>query len=209
MSRNPRVLAINPQNPEPNLVRQAAEIARKAVPVLFPTDTVYGIGIAAFKDSSLEPLYVIKERDRDKAIPWLVSGVQDLQAYGVEVPDYAIRLAEKHWPGALTLIVKASDAVPGKFRAQDGSIALRAPDCPIALALIEELDVPLATSSANLQGQEPPTCFEAISAVLLRQVELAIDGGECLQKLSSTIVSCLGDEPQIVRLGALSLAELW
>ena len=105
-------MSISQQNPEPELIQQAAAIARKAVPVIFPTDTVYGIGIAAFKDSSLEPLYAIKERDRDKAIPWLVSGMRDLEIYGTEVPDYALKLATEHWPGALTLIIKASDAVP-------------------------------------------------------------------------------------------------
>ena len=208
MGRNLKIFTINPKNPEPGLITRAVEIAGKAVPFIFPTDTVYGIGIAVVSDSSLEPLYAIKERDWDKAIPWLVSGVRDLEIYGAEVPDYALKLAEKHWPGALTLIVKASDAVPEKFRATDGSIALRVPNCKIALAMIEELGAPLATSSANLQGKEPPRCFRAIDTALMRQVELVIDGGECPKWLSSTIVSCLGEEPQIVRLGALSEAEL-
>jgi len=203
MIKSGLILTVNPLDPEPELIKQAAEHACRKIPIIFPTDTVYGIGIAARNDCSLEALYDVKGRDRDKAIPWLVENVNDLNKYGVDVPEFAVLLAKSHWPGALTLIVKASAAVPVQFRAQDGSIALRAPDCPITLALIEELGVPLATSSANFQGKEPPISFETIDDALLDKVELVIDGGACQKKEASTIVSCLGNVPVIVRQGAI------
>jgi len=208
MSKAVRVLTINPHEPEHDLIKQAAEIAGNSAPLVFPTDTVYGIGVAVKDAEALNALYQIKERDPDKAIPWLVLSVKDLGVYGAEVPDYAYRLAEKHWPGALTLIVKASAAVPEEFRAYDGSIALRAPDCPIALELIRELGVPLAASSANKQGHEPPIFLEDVDADLIEAVELAIDGGVCEKKYASTIVSCLEEKPQIIRQGAITREEL-
>ena len=203
-----KVLHIDAFCPEPQLIQEAAEIALQGVPIILPTDTVYGIGVAVLESSSPEGIYAIKQRDLDKAIPWLVADSQALELYGKDLPSYARDLAQRHWPGALTLIVRASDKVPPAFRAEDGSIALRAPACPVALALISEMGVPLATSSANLQGNEPAQSFETLDGELKRRVGLVIDGGECPAKLASTIVSCMDEAPRMLREGPVALESL-
>jgi tRNA threonylcarbamoyl adenosine modification protein (Sua5/YciO/YrdC/YwlC family) len=198
-----KIIGIDPQNPQPDLIRQAADFARTGAPFVLPTDTVYGIGLAVLPDSTPDGIYAIKKRDADKAIPWLVAGVSDLDVYGRQVPDYALRLAHEYWPGALTLIVWASDKVPVAFRAAGGSIALRAPESPVVLALIRELSLPLATSSANMQGEPPAISLDDLDNEVATQITLAIDSGPCPQAAPSTIISCLGEEPIIIRQGPL------
>lgn len=199
-----QVLKIDPHSPQPEVIAQAARFAQEGNALIFPTDTVYGIGVAALDTGCPQAIYAIKDRDRDKAIPWLVQGTQALEVYGRDIPTYAWELAELFWPGALTLIVKASPRVPRAFQAQDGSIALRAPASPVALALIARVGVPLATSSANRQGGEPAISLESIDPTLTQRVSLALDGGVCPLKTSSTVVSCINADPLILRPGALA-----
>jgi L-threonylcarbamoyladenylate synthase len=202
------IRTINSQKPDPILMAQIADVVRDGTPFVFPTDTVYGLGLAIAEGGSPRALFDLKGRDGDKAIAWLVAGVGALATYGTDVPDYAFELARRHWPGACTLIVRASDAVPAAFRAPDGSIALRVPANPVTLALIEALNAPLATTSANRQGRPPATSLETLDPQLAARVALAIDGGPTPGAVPSTIISCLGDHPHILREGALPAAHL-
>ena len=117
--------------------REAVAALKRGEAVIFPTETVYGLGVSVEAAASPEALYDLKERDRGKPVSWLVGGVDDLDRYGAHVPDLARRLARAYWPGPLTLIVEASDAVPAAFRSAAGSIGLRMPDNDTALELIE------------------------------------------------------------------------
>lgn len=201
------ILQINAEKPEPNLISRAARRAQRGAPIALPTDTVYGLGVSVAPGHTPRALYELKGRDAGKAIPLLVSGVEALETYGRAVPHYAYELASRHWPGALTLIVQASDAVPESFLAADGSVALRAPASPIALALLRELGTALATSSANLQGGTPATSAKTIDPHLAARLTLIIDGGSTPGNTPSTILSCLTDTPVLIRAGALNLAR--
>ena len=101
--------------------REAVAALKRGEAVIFPTETVYGLGVSVEAAASPEALYDLKERDRGKPVSWLVGGVDDLDRYGAHVPDLARRLARAYWPGPLTLIVEASDAVPAAFREHLGS----------------------------------------------------------------------------------------
>jgi L-threonylcarbamoyladenylate synthase len=200
-----KIFCINPVNPEPQRIKMAARFVAEGAPVVLPTDTVYGIGVIAAAGHSPQPLFDLKGRDADKAIPLLVDGIAALEQYGSTVPAYAFDLASRYWPGALTLIVHASAAVPDSFLAADKSVALRAPASPVVLALLRELGAPLATTSANLQGGEPATSLETLDPRLAAQVVFAIDGGPTLGNTPSTIISCLTDTPILVRAGMLPI----
>jgi tRNA threonylcarbamoyl adenosine modification protein (Sua5/YciO/YrdC/YwlC family) len=211
-------LRISAVHPEPALIARAVAVLRRGEVVALPTDTVYGLGLPVVGGASPQPLFALKGRDAGKAIPWLVAGSQALEGYGEEVPTYALDLARRHWPGALTLVVRANATAPAAFVAADGSIALRAPAHPITRALIEALGVPLATTSANPQGGEPPSSLAALDERLAVRLALAIDGGPVLGAVGgdgptpgaipSTIVSCLEERPRVLREGALPSALL-
>ncbi len=121
-----------------------------------PTDTVCGVGVAVGAAESPAPLFRAKRRPADKPVAWLVGSVGDLSRYGRSVPDYARVLAEAFWPGALTLVVSASDEVPAAFQSAAGTIGLRMPACEDTLALIAAAASPLAVTSANFSGAPAP-----------------------------------------------------
>lgn len=189
-------------------IEKTAAALAAGKPVVFPTDTVYGIGVAVGLAKTPQILFDIKRRDPEKAIPWLVGQKSALSLYGRDVPAYALAAAEKFWPGPLTLIVKAAGNVPEAFRAENGTIALRMPNDPVALALIERVGFPLATSSANFQGEPPAHTFDEMDRELLGLVAAALgDGGE-RSGVSSTVVDCTGDRPIMLRRGSVTEKQL-
>ena len=193
------------QNDEMLSKATAALAAGQAV--VFPTDTVYGIGVAVGLSLSPQAIFQAKRRDADKAIPWLVGNKGALSLYGRDVSQLAIDMAGQFWPGPLTLIVKAADNVPAAFRAQDGTIALRMPNDPVALALIERVGFPLATSSANFQGAKPPKTQRDIDPDFAAQVSVVLGDDVPRSGVSSTIVDCTQEHPQILRAGDITAAD--
>ncbi len=192
---------------EEQIGKAASELALGRA-VVFPTDTVYGLGVAIGPAAVPDEIYRIKRRDLDKAIPWLVGSRADLVRFGHEVPAYARRLAEAFWPGPCTLIVRAARGVPVAFVAQDGTVALRMPDDECALRLIERTGFPLATSSANIQGCPPPQVASQVDPRIASQAAAVIGDDVPRAGVSSTIVDCTADAPRVVRMGGLSVADI-
>lgn len=184
---------------------KAVASLEEGLPVIFPTDTVYGIGVSVRHAKSPQALYDLKRRDAGKPVAWLVSGPEALDEFGVNVPESARELARAHWPGALTVIVKASEAVPAAFQSREGTIGLRMPASSVALALIEAAGSPLATSSANLSGGPDPTSFDEIDAELLRAVPVAIDDACPASGIASTVVDCSRGTVEVLRQGAVQI----
>ncbi len=198
-----KVYRVDPENPNPEVVNLAATVLRAGGIIVFPTETVYGLG--ALADSCFGPheLFEIKVRPSTLPIPLLVETEDALDIYGVEVPEYAHALACEFWPGALTLIVKASDAVPRDFRAPDGSIGVRSPDHEVVMQLIQAAGGPLFATSANTHGNPAPGSFDEIEQRIISHADVVIDGGETEHQIPSTVVDCTGLEPRIVREGAI------
>lgn len=135
--------------------------------VIFPTDTVFGLGVSVSAAPGPQLLYDLKRRDAGKPVAWLVEGPEALDVYGRDVPAYARRLAETFWPGGLTLVVRASDAVPAAFQSPAGTIGLRMPASEAALGLIRAAGCPLAVTSANLSGAADTARAEDLDRALV------------------------------------------
>ena len=135
--------------------------------VIFPTDTVFGLGVSVSAAPGPQLLYDLKHRDAGKPVAWLVEGPEVLDVYGRDVPAYARRLAETFWPGGLTLVVRASDAVPAAFQSPAGTIGLRMPASEAALGLIRAAGCPLAVTSANLSGAADTARAEDLDRALV------------------------------------------
>lgn len=185
---------------------KAVACLKEGLPVVFPTDTVYGIGVSVQHAKSPQALYDVKRRDVGKPVAWLVGSPEALDEFGVNVPESVWELVRAHWPGALTVIVKASEAVPAAFQSQEGTIGLRMPDSSVALSLIEAVGGPLATSSANLSGGLDPTSFGEVDAELLRAVPAAIDDTCPASGVASTVVDCSQGTVKVLRQGAVEVA---
>jgi len=195
------ILSINPASPEPELIEQAARALNLGQIMVIPTDTVYGIAQLVTPTADPEELKKIKERPGEKNIPLLVASLSDLERYGTELPAFAKELAAKHWPGELTLVVRASSAMPAQFIGEDGSVALRVPACNITLALLDAVKSPLACSSANISGKPPATSLEELDPLVAERVSLIVDGGSLLGGVPSTVVCCLNEQPKLLRPG--------
>lgn len=179
-----------------------------AKPVVFPTDTLYGLGVSVRDAKSPEILYQIKNRPQRKPVAWLVSGVDDLRRYGSCVPEYVFALARTFWPGPLTIVVQANDEVPEAFRSEQDTIGLRCPAGDTALELISELGCPIATTSANLSGHKPPKAADQLDPALLSQVEAVLVDGKEKSGVASTIVDCSQGHPVLLREGSISIEEI-
>ena len=169
----------------------AVQALKAGACVLFPTDTVYGLGLAPRFASSPRQLFAAKNRDKGKPVAWLVGSVEDLLYYGRDVSDAAQQLAQSHWPGALTLVVRASDTVPPAFQSEEGTIGLRVPACATTQALIDEVG-PLATTSANISGEIPPCTFDEVSTAIVRTASAAIRGRCEGDGAPSQVLDCTG-----------------
>ncbi|HEX5038992.1 MAG TPA: L-threonylcarbamoyladenylate synthase [Candidatus Limnocylindria bacterium] len=179
---------------------RAAELLRQGAVVAFPTDTVYGVGVAATRADRLEALFALKRRPLDRRIPMLVTGLD--QAAGWETGERAAALADRFWPGALTLVLPSSSG--GETQ------AFRAPDHAVALSLITATG-PILATSANV-SDEPDTLAadEVLIAFATQQDELAavVDGGPVPGRRASTVLDLSVDPPRLLRDGPISPAEL-
>lgn len=196
------------QDENADSIEDAAVALASGLPVVFPTDTVYGLGVAVGKAETPEVLYDIKRRDHGKPVAWLVADPSALDTYGEGVSATVHDFARRFWPGALTLIVKASANVPRTFQSVEGTIALRMPACDFALDLIRRVGVPIATTSANISGQKAPQVFSELDEGLLGRVSVAVCDDADRSGVASTVIDCTTAEPILVREGGISMAEI-
>lgn len=205
-----RVMRVNQADPGEGVLAAAGEVLLGGGVLVMPTDSVYGIGcVATPHNPAHERVFQIKRRDRAQTLPWLVSDVADLPLYGKDVPSWAFALAREFWPGALTLVVRASEAVPEEYRrAGEGTIALRCPDSNLVRELARRCGSPLATTSANTHGAEAATSGATVEQRIVVEADLTLDGGPAPLAVASTIVDCTGEEPRILRVGAIDPVEL-
>ena len=172
--------------------------------VVFPTDTVYGVGTSAFSQSGIDKLYDAKIRPLDKGIPILLADLSDLEKVAIDFPLVAKELAEKHWPGPLTLIVAKHPDLPANLSPNEG-VAVRIPSHELCRKLIRQAGGAVAATSANLSGQPAAqTAAEALNQ-LDGRVAAVIDGGNAPGGQPSTIISLMGSEPVIVREGPIKI----
>jgi L-threonylcarbamoyladenylate synthase len=203
-----KVIHIDPEAPSAEAINLAASLLRDGGIVVFPTETVYGIGAAATSCIGPQEIVDIKMRPASKPLPWLVEAEDALDTYGIDVPDYARRLARHFWPGALSLVVKASPRVGKDFTDTRGTVALRAPDHEVVQELIRASGGPIITTSANTSGKHAPASFDELESRIVAAADLTLDGGETRHGMASTVVDCTGPEPVIIRDGAIPADEI-
>ena len=187
---------------------KAAAMLRKGGLVAVPTETLYGLAANAEDGVAVQMIYNVKKRDYDKPVSVLVTGMEMVERYCVNIPPAAYRLAEKYWPGPLTMILEDAGAVPAMVTADTGTLGVRCPDHPLTLAIIRAAGVPLAAPSANPAGQAPATTAQQVLDYFDREIEGVMDGGPCAVGVPSTVVDLTGEEPEILREGGIPAGEL-
>lgn len=186
-------------------LQAAARLLGAGELVVFPTDTVYGIGCDAWNVAAIEQLYVAKERERAKGLPILISDMAVLpRVMAGALSQLEQRLVARFWPGGLTLIVPRHPALPANI-APGESIAVRLPQLASCRAMIRAAGGAIAVSSANLSGYEAAISAETATKMLGTRVAAIVDGGRSSGILPSTIIDCRTGQPRIIRMGALDV----
>lgn len=197
------VITVDQSAPDEGALARAAAVLSSGGVVVLPTDSVYGIACAATPGNPAHRrIFEVKRRPADMTLPWFVADPGDLDRYGSDVPAWARSLAGRHWPGALTLVVRASARVGEEYRAPTGTIALRVPDSPLCRELVRRVG-PLAQTSANTHGQAAATSGLAVERSIVGAVDLTLDAGPAPVGVASTIVDCTQDAPRVLREGAV------
>lgn len=176
--------------------------------VAFPTDTVYGLGASVSIPEAVARVYAVKARPRNMPLPLLLARVSQIEDVAESVPPLAWLLAERFLPGALTLVLPKSRAVPDTVAAGGMTVAVRIPAHPVPVALASGLDAPLLGTSANLSGRPSALTAGEVYTQFGEQIDLVIDGGRSSGSRESTIVDVTGEVPVVLREGAIALSEL-
>ena len=176
--------------------------------VVFPTDTVYGVGAHGYLPEAVQDLYTIKERPSHMPIPLLLPDTESVETLCMDIPPSAWRIAERFWPGGLSLVLRRAPIVPDAVTAGGPTVAVRVPDQPKVRELMRQLGAPLAATSANRHGQAPSiTAGHALDA-LGGCVSLVLDGGRCPGGMASTVLDMTVLPPAILRHGPVSVEAL-
>ena len=187
---------------------EAAEIIRTGGLVAVPTETVYGLAGNGLDEEAVKQIYEVKGRPQVKPLSLMVPGAEAMDRYCEDVPQGARLLAERFWPGPLTIVLKAKDFIPSIVLAGGDTVGLRCPDHPMTLELLKKAGVPFAAPSANPSGEESPKTAQKVWDYFSGKIEGIIDGGECGIGRESTIISMAQKPYGILRQGALAEKEI-
>lgn len=188
-------------------IAAAAGWLRRALPIVFPTDTVYGMGVLPFDAAAIDRLYAAKGRPIEKGIPVLLSDVDELERVAATVSPTAAALIARFWPGPLTLVMPRRVELPANL-APGNTVAVRVPNHAVARALIRSAGGAVATTSANRSGQAPAQTALAALAALDGRVAAILDDGPAPGGRASTVVDCTVDPPAILRPGPITAVDL-
>ncbi len=176
--------------------------------VAVPTDTLYGLAADALNTEAIEKVFAIKERPDGMALPVLLSDLEQLESVASRAPDAVATLAEAYWPGPLTLILERRDTLPLRLTAGGTTVAVRVPAHPVPRELARLLGRPITGTSANLSGAPDPRSLDELREQVGDRVDCLIELGPSPAGTASTILDLSGNEPRLVREGAIPFAEI-
>ena len=196
------IMRIDPEQPLPQLIEKTAVVIKGGGVIIYPTETLYGLGANPLDPEAMQRLYTIKGREEAKPIPFLIKDQEMLTMLAEEIPPIGRQLMERYWPGALTLIFRAKRGLPPPLCGEGDTIGLRISVHPIARLIVEAVETPLTSTSANPAGEGNLTDIQSIAQVFGDQVDLIIDGGE-VPGIGSTVVDLTTTPPTVVREGII------
>lgn len=196
-------------------IQQAAVALKSGQLVAFPTETVYGLGADAENPDAVAKIYSVKQRPTDHPLIVHIADKDAAKKWAIEIPQYALQLADTFWPGPMTLILKRSSLAKDFITGGQDTVGLRVPDHPVALELLRSFSElggnGVAAPSANLFGRVSPTSAEAVQSEIssrLSDADLILEGGDSVVGIESTIIDCTQSRPRILRPGAISAEQI-
>lgn len=206
MERTTRIVTIDPVAPAPSALDAAAAVLREGGLVAFPTETFYGLGAGALHPAAVRRVLQVKGRPEGMPLLVLVDSIAMVETVALEIPARGRALMAHHWPGALTLVLRARPEVPDEVTAGSGTVGVRLSAHPLARALVGALGEPVTAPSANPSGLAAPTTAAQVLAHFRGRIELVLDGGPTVGGEPSTVLDVTVDPPRLVRAGAVRIS---
>jgi L-threonylcarbamoyladenylate synthase len=194
---------VDPVDPAPAAIEKAAASIREGGVVAFPTDTLYGLAVDPFSPQAVQRVLALKNRPAERALPLIAADMTQVTGQIGELPTLARKLAERFWPGPLTLLVPAPEALRATVTAGSDKVGIRIPDHAVARALCRASGRPLTATSANISGEPATDDPDAVAASLGGLVDLLLDGGRTTGGAPSTLVDATESVPRLLRPGAI------
>ena len=190
------------------MIEKAGELIKQGKIVIFPTETVYGIGTNGLDEKAVKKLYEVKQRPLNKPISLLVANMEMVNLIAKDITETEYKIMKNFFPGPLTIILKKKDIVPDILTAGQDTVGVRMPRGEVARKLIEFAGVPIAAPSANISGEPSGTNLQEIMKHFEGKVDYWIDGGNSELGLASTIVQVIDEKPKILRQGSITLEQI-
>ncbi|MBA4311912.1 MAG: threonylcarbamoyl-AMP synthase [Chlorobiaceae bacterium] len=203
-----KVLTLERGGNDFEIAREAARWIQEGGIILYPTDTIYGIGCDAFNEKAVEKIFKIKERSASNPALMLASSAAMVQSLVAEMSPLAIQLMKIFWPGPLTLLFKPKKIMPRLLISEDNKIGIRIPDHQFCLFIIEQCNTPIVSTSANLSGIQTSGKISELKKIFFGKVDLIIDSGDLENVTPSTIVDVTAEPPAVVREGVIKKEEI-
>jgi L-threonylcarbamoyladenylate synthase len=200
------VVRVDPVAPDERVLDEAARVLGRGGLVAFPTETFYGLGAAALDRRAVRRVFEVKGRPASMPLLVLVDSEAMVGRVAPEIPARARELITRHWPGALTLVLRASAGLPAELTAGTGTVGVRLPAHATARALVRALGAPVTAPSANPTGAEPPKTAAAVLSHFGDALDLVLDGGPTPGGAPSTVVDVTVDPPRVIRQGAVTVS---
>ena len=202
------IVKVNPDFPESSPIARAAELIRRGHVVAIPTDTFYGLAANPFDRAAIEKVFAIKGRSKSAPLLLLIDSVEMARELAAELPPKFHRLAQRFWPGPLTIVVEASAKVPALVTGETGRIGLRVPAAAIPRVLAKQAGLPLTGTSANRTGKKACSTAQEVQRCLGESLALILDGRPSAATRPSTVVSVRRDSWELLREGAILREEI-
>jgi L-threonylcarbamoyladenylate synthase len=208
MAVKTKIIKIDQALVESNKVKNIAKVLQEEGIIAYPTDTFYGLGASCFSEKAIQNIYRLKKRDPSKPISLIISDVNMARDIAKDIPSLFWKIAGEFWPGPLTLVLKASSALPTGLLGPGDSIGVRQPALSWIKELLEETAFPITATSANISGEKEIADPKIIRDSFFGLVDLIVDGGETRGAMPSTVIDLTSARPVILREGAVPRSAL-
>ncbi len=203
-----RIMKVTLNSPEESVVSAAADVVRKGGVLVYPTETLYGIGADARNPVAVRKVMAAKRRHDAKPILVLADSIEMVQSLATEIPQTALVLMKRFWPGPLTIVFKAAAGLPEEITQGSGTIGIRIPANQFCIELIKACGCPITSTSANVSGEPVHRTLSDIRRSLDSGIDLYIDAGTLPESKPSTVVSIVDDPPKLIREGVISFEDV-
>lgn len=193
------LLEIHPDHPQPRLISRVVSCLQNGGIIAYPTDTTYGIGCSIFNKKGIERIYMMKQREQRKPFSFICPNLSEVARFA-RVSNMAHKILKRHLPGPYTFVLEATREVPDLLLTRQKTVGIRIPDNRICLDIVQLLGNPIVTTSANLSGEDPTASPSFIDDLFGKQLDIIVDGGELTKEVSS-VISLVGDTPEVIRVG--------